>query len=105
MASLVQSVMHGSINTDDTTTNGSYVIKFVSEAYMLQNNTKKIGEVISARELFVKAQYLCSVQEKNNWYWQQQPLHQTVMVPIRTILHLRLDVFIIRYVQDIPKKI
>ena len=31
MASLVQSGMCGAINTDDTTTNGFYVIKFLSK--------------------------------------------------------------------------
>ena len=39
MASLFQSGMYGTINTDDTTTNGLYVIQFLSEAYTLQDNT------------------------------------------------------------------
>ena len=38
MASLVQSGMHGAIKTDDRTTNGFYVIQFISEAYRIQNN-------------------------------------------------------------------
>ena len=68
MDSLVQSFMYGSINTYDTTTNGFYCIKFISDAYTLQNNTTIYGKVISAGELFVKAQYLFSMQEKTNWY-------------------------------------
>ena len=36
MASLVQSDMYGAINTAEKTTNGFYVIKFISEAYTLQ---------------------------------------------------------------------
>ena len=36
MASLVQSVNYGVINTSDTTTNGFYIIKFISEAYTLK---------------------------------------------------------------------
>ena len=63
MASLVQSVMYGSINTDDTTTNRLYIIQFVSEAYTLKNNTTIYGQVISAGELVFKAQYLCYIQE------------------------------------------
>ena len=43
MASLVQSDMYGAINTDDTTTNGFYVIQLLSDAYKLQNNTKIDG--------------------------------------------------------------
>ena len=36
MASLVQSGKYGAINTDNTTKNGFYVIKFLSETYTLQ---------------------------------------------------------------------
>ena len=36
VASIVQSGMYGSINTDYTTTNGFDVIQFISEAYTLQ---------------------------------------------------------------------
>ena len=39
MASLFQSSTHGTINTDDNTSNVFYAIKFISEAYMLQKNT------------------------------------------------------------------
>ena len=47
MDSLVQSGMYGAINTDDTTTNGFYVIQFVSDPYKLKSNTKIDGQVIS----------------------------------------------------------
>ena len=58
MAALVQSGMYGAINTYDTPTNGLYVIKLLSEVYTLQKNTIIDGQVISAGELVVKAQYL-----------------------------------------------
>ena len=45
------------------------------------------------------------MQEKTNCYWKQQPLQNIIIVPTRTILHPRLDVIIIRYVQDIPKNL
>ena len=92
MVSLVQSVMYGTINTDDTKINGLYVIQFLSDGYTLQNNTTIDGQVISSGKLVVKAQYLCSVQENTNWYWKQQPLQQTIIVPTRTILRPCLDV-------------
>ena len=56
MASLVHSGMYGAINTDYNTSNGSYVIQFVSEACTLQNNTATDEQVIYASELVVKAQ-------------------------------------------------
>ena len=45
------------------------------------------------------------MQENTNWYWKQQPLQQTIIVPTRKILNPRLDVITIRYVQDIPKNV
>ena len=45
ITSLVQSGMYGDINTDDTTKNGFYVIKFIPEAYKLQNNTTIDGKL------------------------------------------------------------
>ena len=68
MASLVQSGMYGAINKYDTTTNVFYVIQFISETYMLKNNTTVDKQVISAGELVVKAQCLCSMKENINWY-------------------------------------
>ena len=97
--------MHGTINTADSKTNGIYVIKFMSKAYTLQNNTQIDRQVISADELFFKAQYLCSMQENTNCYWKQYSLQQTIIVFTHTILHPCLDVFIIRNFQDIPTNI
>ena len=62
MASLFRSGMYGAINTDDTTTNGLYFIKFLSDVYTLQNNTIIDGQVISAGKLVVKSQYICFMQ-------------------------------------------
>ena len=48
LALFVQSYMYGAIHTNDTIENEFYVIKFMSEAYKLQNNTKIDGQVITA---------------------------------------------------------
>ena len=61
IASLVQYGKYVTINTSDTTTNIFYVIKFISEAYTLQNNTTIDGKFIYADSLVVKAEYLFSV--------------------------------------------
>ena len=103
MSSLVQSGTYGVINTPETTTNGFYVIQFVSEAYRLQNNTNIDGKMMSAGELVVRAQYICSMQENTNWYWKQHSLQQNIIVSTRTILHPCLDVVIITDFQDIHK--
>ena len=62
MAALVQFGKYGAINTDETITNGFYVIRFISEAYTLLNNTVIDGQIIYAGELFFKAQYRCYMQ-------------------------------------------
>ena len=95
--------MYGDNNTDYTTKKGLYIIQFLSQAYTIQNNTTIDGQVISAVKLVVKAQYLCSMQENTNWYWKQQPLQYTIIVPTCTILHPRLDVTIRIVVQDAPE--
>ena len=97
--------MYDAFNTDATTTNGLYVIKFISEAYMLQNNTTIDGQVISAGELVVKSQYICSMQENTNWYRKQQSMQHTIIVTTCTTIHPSLDVITIRYVQNIHKNI
>ena len=58
MALLVQSVKYSIIQISDTTKNGFYVIKVISEANRLQNITRIDGQIISAGELVVKAQYI-----------------------------------------------
>ena len=68
MASLVESGKYGAKNKTDTSTNGFYVIMFTSGAYKLQENTKIDGQIITARELVFKAQYLCSMQVDTDWY-------------------------------------
>ena len=105
MASLVQLGMYGDINTDHTTTNGLYVIQFLSDEYTLKNNITIDGQVIYDGKLVFKAQYLCSMHENTNWYWKQQPLQQKIIVPTRKILHPSLEFIIIRYVQYTPKKL
>ena len=74
MAWLFQSGMYGANNGDNTTTNRFYDIQLISEEYIIQNNTKIYGQFISAVELVVKSQYICTMQENTNCYWKQTPL-------------------------------
>ena len=68
---------------------------------MLRNNTTIDGNIIYVGVLVVKAKYICFVQENTNFFWGQQPLQHTIVVPTSTIIHPRLDVVIITDVQDI----
>ena len=55
MASLVQYINYGPMNTTYTSSMGYYLIKFVSESYTLQDDTTWDGQLISAFVLAVKA--------------------------------------------------
>ena len=103
MASLVQYGKYGTINTTKTATNGFYVIMFTSEAYKLQDSTTIDGKIITAVNLVVKAQFLCSVQEIANCFWYQHPQHQVITLPTGTILHPLLDVTAIIDIHEISK--
>ena len=102
MASLVESRKHGAINTTDTTTNRFYVIMLTSESYTIQENTTIDRQNITAGELVVKAQYICSMKIDTNWYWNQQPKQYVITAPTRTIIHPQLEVNAVRYFHAIP---
>ena len=55
ITSLVQYVKYDAINTTETSTMGYYVIKFVLEAYNLQEDSIRNGQIFSASEIVVKA--------------------------------------------------
>ena len=105
MALLIESGKCGAINTTDTTINGFYVIMFTSEAYILQDNKAIDRKIITAGELVVKAQYLCSMQVDTNCYWNQHHQHHVMTVPTRKILHPRIEVNEVTDFHDIPKSI
>ena len=105
MASVVKSYKCGTINTSYTTTNKHYVIKFISEVRTLQNIMIIYGQIITAGVLVFKTQYPCSVKYRTNWYCEKHPLQQDSIVPTHTILHSHLDIVVITYVQDIPKRL
>ena len=90
MASLVESDKYGAIKITDTLTNGFYVIMFTSKSYTLHENTTIYGKIITAGELIVKAQYICSMQVDTNWCWNQKPKQHFITVPTCTILHPQL---------------
>ena len=105
MALLVKFDKYGTINRDETTTKAYYVINFISESYTLQNNTTIDGRNITAGELFVKAKYLCYMQDSTKCYWGQHPLKHYIIVPTITKIDPHLDFFGITYVQDISKSV
>ena len=103
MALLFESGLYCAISITDATTNIFYVIMFTSESYIIKDNTTIDGQLITAVELVVKAQYLCYMQRNTNWYWDQHTQHHVITVPTRIIPHPRLEVNAITGIHDIPK--
>ena len=68
MAALVLTIKYGTINTTYTTKTGYYVIKFMSEAYTLQEETMCDGKISTDVELAVKSQYMNCKQDNTNCY-------------------------------------
>ena len=78
---------------------------FKSEAYTLQDNKITDGKNKTSGELFVKSQYLCSMQVDINWYWNQYPQHHVITVTTRTILHQQLEFNAVTDFHPIPKSV
>ena len=72
---------YGSINTTDTTKMGYYVIKFLSKAYALQEETICNRQISTSGQLVVKAQYMNYIQDNTHWYWEQTQQQQNIIVP------------------------
>ena len=71
MASLVQLVKRGAINSSETTTMGYYGIKYLSETYTLQEDQTTDGQVNNAGKILVKTEYLSIMKSRKHWYWKQ----------------------------------
>ena len=105
MHSLVESGNCWDINITDISTNVFYVIMFQLEEYVLQDNTTIDGKIITAWELFVKAQYIYSMQVDNNWYLNQHTQHHVITVPTRKMLHPWLEVNAVTDFHATPKSV
>ena len=105
MVSLVQYGKHGATNTSDTSTNGYYVIKFISEAYTLQNNTTIDAKIITTGEIVAKGKYTCYMQDSTNCYFEKHTQQKAIIFPTCKIRNPCIDAFGITPVQDIPKSV
>ena len=78
---------------------------FKSEAYTLQENTTVYGKIITSGELVVKQQYICSIKESTNWFWDRHPQQQVITVPIRTTITPQIGVITITDSHGILKSV
>ena len=82
---------------------GYYLIRFVSGAHTLQEDTTCNRQMILYGYLVVKERYIRFMQEKTNWYWDQKEQQQVIIYSTQNIVHPYLDFVAIKYVNDIPK--
>ena len=72
MASLVQSDIHSDINTEEPTTIGYYIVKYVSSTFILQDDITSGRQGSNAAKLDVQTECLIIMKEKSNWYWEHK---------------------------------
>ena len=102
MVSLVQSIKYGNMNKIDATTMGYYVIKFVSDAYNLQEDITCDRNIGKYGEIIVNSQYLSCMQEETKCHWGGKQQQQFFIVPTRTIVHPCLNFMVVKCVHDFP---
>ena len=78
---------------------------FTSEAYTLQDNTTIDGQIITAGELVVKAQYISSMKVDTNWYWNQHPQQHVIKVPTPTIINPPIEVDAVKDFHETTKSV
>ena len=59
---------HGSIDADDSTCHGYYIIKFYSYSYILQSNLSIYGQVISSGEMVCEGTKYFSINISSRYY-------------------------------------
>ena len=67
MTELVKTDKCGAINTTDKSNMGYYVVKFLSETFMLQEKCKHNFQIIEAGESVLNAQYMDCMKFNKNW--------------------------------------
>ena len=102
MSSLVKNGKYGANNTPDTTTPGYYVVKFISEPYMLQLHKIVNKQVMNSGYIIVNAVYLIMIKSNTNWYWEEHVNKYSVIISTSNIVHQCLNVATIKEVADIP---
>ena len=87
----------GAIKTTYDSTIGYYVVKFMSEAYMLQEKYEHNVQISEVGELVAKPQHTDCMKVNKNWHWVRATKHNTIIIPTCTIVQPSLDVVIIIY--------
>ena len=72
MKSLVQTGKHGAINAADPMTMGYYVVKYVSDAFKLQEDITTYGQVSNAGEMLFISEYLSIIKAKKKYLKQNE---------------------------------
>ena len=78
------------------------MIKIISEAYTLQEETTRDGKISTTGELVVKPQCMKFIQDNTKHYWGKLPQKNNIIVSTCTIVHPCLDDMAVMEVK-IPK--
>ena len=87
MAELVKTDKYGDIITTDNITMEYYVVKFISEAYTLQQKCKHNGQRSETVELVLRSKYMDFMKVNTNWYWETATKQKIIIIPTHKIVH------------------
>ena len=92
-ASFFQSYEYGTTSTTYPTKLGYYVVKYVSEAYILHDNTTCNGKISTAEKLVVRCQYIICMKAKTKWYWDQKEHKNSLLLQHSQLYTIVLKLF------------
>ena len=99
---MFQAGKYDSITTPYTTKIEYYVIKFLLEAYTLQEDTTYDRQINTAGKIFFKTQYMTYMQYYTKWHWKKSQQQNNNIVRICTFVHPCLDLMAVTEVKQIP---
>ena len=79
-------------------------MKYVSEDYIIQEDTTCDGEISTSDEFILKSKYL-SYKKAKKGYWEQTQKQNIIVFPTCTIINPCLEIIVVKYFQDIPKSV
>ena len=99
MGSYVSECSFGAVNTNDTRTEGFYIVRFTSFPYTLQDDEYVDNEVLTGGSIVCDAVYYEPARENSLWYINSE--HDPLKVNMRKILVPKLSAAIITSVSDL----
>ena len=99
MGTFVTEYTYGAVNTNDSRTDGFYIVKFLSRPYTLQQDETYDNEILKEGCLVSDAEYLTPAMKDSSWYINSKL--DAVKVDMKKVIVPKLDVSIAKSSSDL----